>query len=382
MDTRDKKSSSQRTESLKKRGAAAKENTYTAPEENSGSASDRRDPTTEEWLALFAAGARFKAAEPWKYLWDSDLFGVENPETGVTGYCSVMGRAGMHFALGVYPGPEGMASWEMMAAAGVRGHKLEMEVAGNLQMCLMASWEDQKELSSDDRKLIRDLGLKFRGRNAWPLFQRHEPGYVPGSLDAQEAVFLTAALNQAIHVAQCFREDEEYLIGPAKDDRILVRCLRNLDVATWVDELQSVPPPPELSVDWSDDERQVLAGLPTRPGFVMDLPAGVITTAVTDERGERAYFPYVFMYVDAASQQSLGFEMFTPEAFPREVLSRVVRQLADIGSLPEKIRLSDRYLYRILAAHFSGSSISVQLYQSLPQTEEMFDFIINSLGNG
>jgi len=50
-----------------------------------------KEPTIIEWKNLFAAGKRFKQHEYWKYMWDADVFGVKNPETGKIGYCCVMG---------------------------------------------------------------------------------------------------------------------------------------------------------------------------------------------------------------------------------------------------------------------------------------------------
>ena len=64
----------------------------------------KKEPTNNEWKALFSAAKRFKQHECWNHMWDSDIFGVKNPETGEIGYCCVMGQNGEHYGLGVYKG--------------------------------------------------------------------------------------------------------------------------------------------------------------------------------------------------------------------------------------------------------------------------------------
>ena len=51
---------------------------------------------------------------------------------------------------------------------------------------LQASFEDRSELHDKDRQVIKDLGLKFRGRQTWPLFRSYRAGFVPWHLDADE----------------------------------------------------------------------------------------------------------------------------------------------------------------------------------------------------
>ena len=38
-------------------------------------------PTTEEWHNLYAAIAKIKAMAPWEFREESDVVGVQNPET-------------------------------------------------------------------------------------------------------------------------------------------------------------------------------------------------------------------------------------------------------------------------------------------------------------
>ena len=51
-------------------------------------------PTLEEWKALYEAAIEFRKIEPWNWVTETEIFGVQNPQTGEIGDCCIMGELG------------------------------------------------------------------------------------------------------------------------------------------------------------------------------------------------------------------------------------------------------------------------------------------------
>ncbi|MBW3625638.1 MAG: hypothetical protein KY468_19770 [Armatimonadetes bacterium] len=177
------------------------------------------DVSLKELAELFEAARSFKFVEPWDWMFDSDLFGVRNPETGEIGYCCVMGNLGEHYALAVYRGSEGLDGYLCMQQGYVPEDPLD---ALAMQYALMASFEDREAMSKEDRQVMKELGLKFRGRNAWPQFRSYRPGYQPWYLTGEEARFLALALDQSVEVAVRIQGDPD-LLERVPEGHVLVR---------------------------------------------------------------------------------------------------------------------------------------------------------------
>ena len=188
---------------------------------------NHRTISLQEWSALFDAAIAFKELRCWEWMYESDLFGVQDPNTGEVGYCCVLGNLGEVLALNVYFGAEGLESYwsphEVDEAE--RDDPLRAYAVLNSQKCLMASFEDRSTLHKTDLRLIRELGLQFRGKKAWPMFRNYLPGYYPWFLVSPEEIrFLTLTLQQAKEVALKMTENPDFLIPPTEDeDLYLVR---------------------------------------------------------------------------------------------------------------------------------------------------------------
>lgn len=306
-------------------------------------------PTLEEWRRLYEAAARIKEIAPWEWLMEDDLFGVQNPETSEFGFVSVMGTLGEHFAISVYLGSEGLYGFWDLEEAGPFGNAEQVLEIPQLQ----ASFEDRNELREQDRDLIKQLGLKFRGRQAWPMFRSFRPGFVPWFLEAAEVRFLTYVLEQTIDVAQRSQTDPA-LLEPPDDETYLMRVPQPAGTGlVWSDQLMAVPPPQETSISIRMD-MQALAALKSAPRGRQTLEADffMLPMATQEERGARPYYPYMLLVVEQQSGMILGTEMLKPESTLTDMWGLIplhlVRQLHRIGLVPKEIKVRSPLLLQLV----------------------------------
>jgi len=71
-------------------------------------------PSLNKWKKLYEAAIAFRKIEPWTWMTERDIFGVQNPRTGDIGYCCIMGELGEMLAIAVYNGTEGLQGYLKM----------------------------------------------------------------------------------------------------------------------------------------------------------------------------------------------------------------------------------------------------------------------------
>jgi len=334
-------------------------------------------PTLNEWRKLYQAAIRFKEVAPWDWMMETDIFGVRDPETDETGFVSVMGELGEHLALALYLGSEGLYGfWAFQQIADSAPAEVLLGIPH-----LQASFEDRGTLSTKDRDTIKELGLKFRGRQAWPMFRSYRPGFFPWYLEAPEARLLTHALDQAVEVALRFKEDPA-MLDVADDEGYLVRVPREGGgTLVWEEQVEIIPPPePEpIPIAMDLDALEAVRQLP-RSQRVLEMDFFTLLTGTVEEKDVRPYFPHVLLVVDSDSGFIFGSELLSPEPGLRvmwgQVPVSVVHQLARIGSVPRQIRVDSQLLAQLLQPLVEELGFQVKLTHNLPSLDEAKEFLM------
>jgi len=322
-------------------------------------------PSLQEWKPLYQAALEFKNLECWNWMWDSDVFGVQNPETGKIGYCCVMGILGEYHALAVYLGTEGLEGYLRIQS----GEEFPPWESLHVQKCLMASFEDRELLQKEDLNVIKKLGLKFRGHDSWPLFRSYLPGYVPWFLTSDEAQYLTEVLQQAVDVCSRLRDDTELLVGPT-EDHYLVRVFQK-EKNEWVDEWL-IPLPveePEPVVVPVDETRLVkIKGMVTQRQKTWEIdffhsPEGV------REKDERPYFPYIILWIDHDSGFVLNIHLAEQTEYASDSVEQFLNLLEKTKFVPERILVKKEELFNLLDPVTSHLGINLKKVTELPALE-------------
>ena len=325
---------------------------------------DSREPTMEEWSRLYQAAIAVKEMAPWTWMSETDVFGVENPETGEPGFVSIMGEMGEHLAVAVYLGVRGLYEFWRFVELGEASSMQDFTRMPHLQ----AEFQDRTDLRKRDRDIIKALGLKFRGRKAWPLFRSYRPGYHPWFLEGHEARFLALALEQVQNIAPRFRENPAML--PREGQEYLVRVYQD---GEWQDRIKHFPAESiQIPLYMNMKALEMLHQLPIQPVCLeVDLP---IVPGGIGKRGQRPAFGFVLLVVESTSGWVLGSQACTADPSLDEMYGRVpmllVEILAQIGLRPQEIVVRSDLLYQLLGVLAEELKFSIGWSQELPALED------------
>ncbi|MFN0120630.1 MAG: DUF6930 domain-containing protein [Blastocatellia bacterium] len=342
-------------------------------------------PGPEEWRKLYEAAGKVKEMAPWNWMMEDEVFGVQNPETGETGYVSVMGHLGEHLGISVYMGDVALYKFFDLEDA---ADDEEMEEGPMTAMLLLeipqlqASFEDRELLDKDDLAVIKQLGLKFRGPQAWPQFRAMQPAMLPWYITAAEARYLTCVLEQLPDVALRFDDDDE-LLYPDDADGFLIRVAREENGArVWEDVIRQVPRPEPAPIRLNTN----MALLEKVSGFRQvsrDLEMELMMMPMpTADKGQRPCFPYLLMIVDETSGMIVKTDLMAPtpslEAMWGDVPNRMMSTIEQLGAIPGVVRVRSSLLMGLLQPLSLELGFQLKHADELPALDEAMDMLMDS----
>lgn len=315
----------------------------------------------DEWRKLYEAAGRFKQTECWEWISDIDIIGVENIDTHEIGYCCVMGNAGQVFGLSIYVGDRGLKSFMDTLYP-----NMPLEDIGYIQDCITLYFEDREKLDRDDLNIIKQLGLKFRGRKQWPQFKNYTPNYFPSQLSKSEVRYMTYALEQVIDVALRCREDKT-LLNPKTEGQILVRVPKKVKgEIVWEDSYK------EMALeDGNDEDENINEVALKRVKDSKPIKAGVWEVdffnapAMVKETG-RPYYPLMFAIAEAESGVLLDMKMSSDfDGYIDEFRQEIINVFEQNKQIPEMIVVQRKKVYQMLEPISSKLGIELQPVEEL-----------------
>ncbi len=325
-----------------------------------------------QWKELYNAVIELKKLKPWEWMWDNEIFGVQNPETGEVGYCCVMGRAGEHYALAAYRGSEGLEGHRKITSGEVDPQSND---ALHCQACLMVSFEDRDYLEQKDRKIIKKLGLKFRGDHDWPMFRNWTPGFFPWFIMPEEAHYILQLIPQVIDVTERFKQDPALLIPP-EPGQYLVRVPRSgQEGLIWGDEWRTPAPLPnpeviDLSL-YSSTIENIRENIPLSISpDILEIDYFYSSNTVKENQ-ERPYFPWMMLCVDHETGLILFFHLAPKYSrWRKEFIEALLKNMEKRDSLPGRIlvKANGFALFEAISAELE---IKIEKVEDLPIMNEV-----------
>jgi hypothetical protein len=307
----------------------------------------RTKPTLDEWRKLYEVAIKIKEAEPWKWMAESQIFGVQNPADGEIWFVSIMGQLGEHFAVNAYLDIEGLNDYYRLNQDPYSTPDQILEIHQ-----LQTSFEDKELLKREDLTVIKKLGLKFSGNNSYPLFRRIKPGFVPWFLESEEICFMTMILEQTLLVALRVKADPSLLKDP-RQGYCLIRYIEQGDKKKiWQERILKIPPrdpfPVQIGMDAS--ARDAFRMMPKK-NYRVEVDLFRVPSPIK-ERGKPPYYPYLLLIVDTQNGLVLSNEMFAPKKSLIDVWSEIplyfVRQIERLGAVPREVIIRSFALTHLL----------------------------------
>lgn len=193
---------------------------------------------------LYQLAFAFKKAKLWKKLTEEHMFAVPLPD-GETGYCSVMGMLGEHFALAVYHGLSGLRGYCMLNEGTDDLNVFHVTERAFSLDCVMCSFENKDMLHEDEINAVRSYcsanKILLRGPHAWPQFHRCCPDHPPCTLQEEtEKEWMITGLEAALEVARRLEKESAGAVGlkngsvPGREIPLLVKTEAGYDWQTIV----------------------------------------------------------------------------------------------------------------------------------------------------
>jgi hypothetical protein len=298
----------------------------------------------ETWRALHRAALMLRDLAPWRWLSETDLFGVRDPATGELCTCCVFGQGGEVRGLSAYRGSEGLDSLlRLLTGDFDRSRPLDSLEAYLAQRCMVVVFEEGREPDPRDKAIARRLGLD--PHTTLPRFRSHWPGHEPSLLDPDEVMLLRVVLEQAADVAGRARHSPGLLEAPTEDVMLSRVSDLTLDGLAWRDAW--VSPPPGVDADRTGFELDAtrlralrrlpfghVAATSDTEEPIWELDFSVSPTSVQDHPATRPYHPYRLLLVEHGSGLVLGEDEATHELRHGAMRELLVRTIEEKGVRP------------------------------------------------
>src|SRR5690625_563255 len=268
------------------------------------------EKTYEEWELTLQTAKEFLQKKPWENLKEQDIFAVKDPESRRIIFCTVIGHSENQFGLAAYIGMEGFFTLlEIMSG--------EEEVSfDGLQQghSLFVTFEDRHDIDEKDYELIKAHSTMFRGKKSWPIFTSLKPGFVPWTMNEEEARLTRLMMTESLKVMD---EQEHGLTIPfiPRDEKILLRETVNpgIDSPIFTSHIVEV----EELLDDDEEEEVMLSEFEIKRlnklvkplSFSIEFSIVPLAVPVQIQTDERPFYPFIAVAVDAETGQTYYQEM-------------------------------------------------------------------------
>ncbi|MBR0365668.1 MAG: hypothetical protein IJH94_02565 [Clostridia bacterium] len=320
-----------------------------------------------DWKKLYEISSKLKEIKPWERLWDADIITIQQEDSEPC-YCTIMGRAGECYGIGIYQGSDGLTRFmDIMDSRDMPPLQIVRH-----QKCLAVYWGDRAELYKKELDIIKELGYRFRGKNQWLYFRSFNPPYAPYILSKEEVVFLTEILTQ-LYEALCEYKENNISVD-FENQQILLRSCVNGIWETNASEIElEYRTYPCFAINDDVFMRKMQAAKSIRSEIEIDV--AYLHGQIKDKSSKKPAFIRCALIADRKAEQIIHQDMPTPDVDDDNVLANLfVNYIINMGK-PKKIFVRDERNAHIISEFCEKLNVPVYISPCLDVIDDVVDFI-------
>ena len=225
---------------------------------------------------------------------------------------------------------------------------------------IMCYFGNREELTSKELKLIKDLGLKFRGKNNWIYFHSFKKGYVPYILDQEEVLQETEILKHLYMSLRAYIV--EGLTVDFEKGNTLMRMYSPKD-ELWVNfEAPLQVPLAQYIMPALEDEVLVSKLSKMKQSrAIWELDIAYLGSTINDKEYDRPINSRICILSEKKSGMIINQTMLTSMDDDIQVIfNTIIFPMMDLGR-PSKILVRDEYIFYILKDLCERTKIKLEI---------------------
>lgn len=344
--------------------------------------SRKADINTDPFNTIYMAANLIFELEPWKNLYETEIFGVKMPGSGRIYFISVMGINGEFKGIAAYKDYTGLSGFfSLQNYSGSLPETILFTIPH-----LMLSFTNREDLDKNELKAIKKSGVTFRGKGQWPKITEVIPGFVPIFPEGESLNDLPVLLEQILSVLIPASKNPNLLSSKGPEvNEILIRIPKgNSADPDWRNHY--INPEPDKAkekykINYNRESIESVSKLKTS-NLTLQSDLFLIPNPVM-EKGKKGYFPFMMLLVDKNSGMVPGMNVLQPiqgmsamyESFPQKLLEEILK----LGYRPAKIEFRSDLLFELAKNALTKSGLTPVLVKKMPLMDETIKSLFDHL---